>query len=60
MRWLMGQKLEHREQRIAFEKLLEGIRRESERMERLRCHPRGSARVVARRGRRGPAGGAGD
>ncbi|MGY2933028.1 transposase [Bradyrhizobium sp. GM6.1] len=35
MRWLMSQKLEHREQRIAFEELLEGIRQESERMERL-------------------------
>src|ERR1700741_2938368 len=35
MRWLMEQKLEHREQRIAFEELLEGIRQESERMERL-------------------------
>lgn len=35
MRWLISQKLEHREQRIAFEELLEGIRQESERMERL-------------------------
>src|SRR6476659_3114588 len=35
MRWLMEQKLEHREQRIAFEELLEGIRQESERLERL-------------------------
>ncbi|TFV36168.1 IS110 family transposase [Bradyrhizobium niftali] len=35
MRWLMSQKLEHREQRIAFEELLEGIRQESERMECL-------------------------
>ena len=34
MRWLMAQKFEHREQRIAFEELLEGIRQESERMER--------------------------
>ena len=32
MRWLISQKLE---QRIAFEELLEGIRQESERMERL-------------------------
>ena len=31
----MAQKLEHREQRIAFEELLEGMRRESERVERL-------------------------
>ena len=31
----MAQKLEHREQRIAFEELLEGIRQESERIERL-------------------------
>jgi transposase len=35
MNWLMGQKLEHREQRIAFEELLEGMRQESERVERL-------------------------
>jgi hypothetical protein len=35
MRWLMEQKLEHREQRIAFEELLEGIRQEGERVERL-------------------------
>src|SRR6201997_2610074 len=35
MRWLISQKLEHREQRIAFEELLERIRQESERMERL-------------------------
>jgi hypothetical protein len=54
MRWLMEQKLEHREQRIAFEELLEGIRQESERMERLEGAIRdGSTRVVARRGCRG-------
>src|SRR3974390_1341578 len=35
MRWVMSQKLKEREQRIAFEELLEGIRQESERMERL-------------------------
>ena len=35
MRWLMAQKLEHLEQRIAFEELLEGIRQESERVDRL-------------------------
>ena len=35
MRWLMAQKLEHQEQRIAFEKLREGIRQESERLGRL-------------------------
>jgi hypothetical protein len=35
MKWLMAQKLEHREQRIAFEELLEGIRQESDRVERL-------------------------
>jgi transposase len=34
-RWLMTQKIEHREQRIAFEELLEGVRQESERVERL-------------------------
>ncbi len=35
MNWLMLQKLERREQRIAFEELLEAVRRESERVERL-------------------------
>ena len=35
MKWLMAQKIEHREQRIAFEELLEGIRQESERVDRL-------------------------
>ena len=35
MNWLMAQKLEHREQRTAFEELLEGMRQESERVERL-------------------------
>jgi hypothetical protein len=35
MKWLMAQKIEHIEQRIAFEELLEGIRQESERLERL-------------------------
>jgi transposase len=35
MDWLMRQKLEHREQRIAFEELMESIRQESERVERL-------------------------
>src|SRR5499425_3064195 len=34
MRWLMQQKLEHREQRIAFEELVDGMRQEAERMER--------------------------
>jgi len=33
--WLMQQKLEHREQRIALEELLEGVRQEAERVERL-------------------------
>jgi hypothetical protein len=33
--WLMAQKLEHREQRIAFEELLEGMRQEEERVQRL-------------------------
>jgi len=28
MKWLMAQKLEHREQRITFEELLDGIRQE--------------------------------
>ena len=46
MRWLMAQKIEHREQRIAFEELLEGIRQEGERLERLemlsaKCCPSG-------------------
>ena len=35
MNWLMQQKLEHREHRIAFEELLEGARQETERVERL-------------------------
>src|SRR6202011_3689000 len=35
MRWLMSQKLEHREQRMALEELLEGVRQEGERVERL-------------------------
>src|SRR5262245_56975784 len=35
MSWLMVQKLEHAEQRMAFEELLQGVRQESERIERL-------------------------
>jgi hypothetical protein len=35
MNWLMLQKLEHREQRIALEELLGVVRQESERVERL-------------------------
>jgi transposase len=35
MKWLMAQKLEHREQRMALEELLQGVRQESERVERL-------------------------
>jgi transposase len=35
MNWLIEQKLEHREQRMAFEELLQGLRQESERIERL-------------------------
>jgi len=35
MKWLMSQKLEHREQRMALEELLQGIRQEGERVERL-------------------------
>src|SRR5712672_451702 len=35
MNWLMLQKLEHREQRIVLEELLEAVRQESERVERL-------------------------
>ena len=35
MKWLMSQKLEHREQRMALEELLQGIRQEGERLERL-------------------------
>jgi transposase len=35
MKWLMAQKLEHREQRMALEELLEGMRQEEERVERL-------------------------
>jgi transposase len=33
--WLMQQKLEHREQRIALEELLDGMRQEAERVEHL-------------------------
>src|SRR6516164_6584241 len=35
MKWLMLQKLEHREQRIVLEELLGAVRQESERVERL-------------------------
>jgi transposase len=35
MKWLRSQKLEHREQRMAPKELLEGVRQESERVERL-------------------------
>jgi len=35
MKWLMAQKLDHREQRMALEELLQGVRQESERVERL-------------------------
>src|SRR5499426_1421560 len=35
MRWLMAQKLEHREQRMVLEELLHGVRQEDERVERL-------------------------
>ena len=35
MEWLMRQKLEQREQRIAFEELMESVRQESERVQRL-------------------------
>ena len=35
MNWLMSQKLEHREQRMALEELLEGARQEGERVQRL-------------------------
>src|SRR5262249_39531426 len=35
MKWLRSQKLEHREQRMALEELLEGVRQEDERVERL-------------------------
>src|SRR5262245_36067318 len=35
MKWLRSQKLQHREQRIALEELLEGVRQEGERVERL-------------------------
>ena len=35
MNWLMAQKLEHREQRMALEELLQGVRQESERVELL-------------------------
>ena len=35
MKWLMSQKLEYREQRMVLEELLQGIRQEGERVERL-------------------------
>ena len=35
MHWLMAQKLEHREQRMVLEELLDGMRQESDRVERL-------------------------
>jgi transposase len=35
MKWLISQKLEHREQRMALEELIQGIRQEGERVERL-------------------------
>jgi transposase len=35
MRWIRSQKIEHREQRMALEELLEGVRQEGERVERL-------------------------
>ena len=35
MNWLMAQKLEHREQRMVLEELLQGVRQESERIECL-------------------------
>jgi transposase len=35
MNWLMQQKLEHREQRIALEEFLDGVRQETERVQRL-------------------------
>jgi transposase len=35
MKWLMAQKLEHREQRMVLEELLQGVRQEDERVERL-------------------------
>src|SRR5262245_35342133 len=42
MNWLRVQNLEHREQSIAFEELMEGIRQESERVERLEDAIRGA------------------
>jgi hypothetical protein len=35
VKWLMAQKLEHREQRMALEELLQGVRQQDERIERL-------------------------
>src|SRR5262245_2218381 len=60
MTWLMSQKLEYREQRMVLEELLQGIRQEGERVERLEGDPRGGTRMVACRGRHGPAGDARD
>ena len=55
----MAQKLEHREQRIAFEELLEGIRQESEPVERFEktireAVPSGRSPRLSRPGGRNP------
>src|ERR1700674_5466181 len=46
MNWLMLQKLEHREQRIALEELLGAVRQESERVERLEQAMPGSGKTT--------------
>ena len=49
--WLASQKLEHREQRIAFEEMLLAVRQAGERIDAARAgDPRGGAGLVAGRG----------
>ena len=61
MKWLTSQKLEYREQRMVLEELLQGIRQESERVERLEQAIREAAPEWSlAEGRHGPAGDARD
>src|SRR5262245_13765528 len=61
MKWLMSQKLEYREQRMVLEELLQGIRQEGERVERLEQAIREAAPEWSlAEGRHGPAGDARD
>ena len=51
MNWLTSLKLEHREQRIAFEEMLLAVRQAQERIERLEHYARGRGRLDAGAGR---------